>query len=78
MKRILPVMLLGMGLVVLVAVSVALAGCQGMSESTGGDNGQVSYGEYCRWGVYWCHLYNPTPVGKRCCCPDFCGLVSDW
>lgn len=36
------------------------------------------YGGICRFGYYWCWLYQPLPIGVPCWCPGFQGLVSQW
>lgn len=35
-------------------------------------------GSVCRWGIYYCVLPYPLPVGSPCCCPafNFCGTVT--
>jgi len=35
-------------------------------------------GSVCRWGIYYCVLAYPLPVGSPCCCPafNFCGTVT--
>ena len=38
---------------------------------------QVPMGAICRWGVYFCYLVAPLPVGTPCCCnAGFCGWAS--
>lgn len=35
-------------------------------------------GNICRWGMYYCWLPFPAPVGTACACPGFWGTVSPY